>query len=83
MELIKRSGISYEFRTTLVGGLHTDAHIAQLAPLMYGVRRYALQSYQPAPGETDATASLHPPTADLFNTASRALREQVEEFLVR
>jgi len=83
IELIKQSNIGYEFRTTLVGGLHSQAHIEQLAPLMYGVRRYAVQSYQLPPSDFRTQPHFTPPDVSLFHTASEALRDKVEEFLVR
>ena len=83
MELIKQSNVNYEFRTTLVGGLHTREHIDQLAPLMYGVRRYALQTYRMPPSDFRSQPPFTPPDESLFHTASVALRDNVEEFLVR
>jgi len=83
IELIKQSNIPYEFRTTLVGGLHTPEHIKQLAPLMYGVRRYAVQTYRMPPSDFRSQPPFTPPDADLFQAVSEALRDEVEEFLVR
>lgn len=83
VELIKQSNIPYEFRTTLVGGLHESAHIEQLAPLMYGVRRYVVQAYRLPPSDFRTQPHFTPPDVSLFHTASEALRDKVEEFLVR
>jgi pyruvate formate lyase activating enzyme len=83
IELIKQSNTPYEFRTTLVGGLHTHEHIHQLAPLMYGVRRYVVQTYRMPPSDFRSQPPFTPPDTNLFHTASEALRDHVEEFLVR
>jgi pyruvate formate lyase activating enzyme len=83
IELIKQSKVHYEFRTTLVGGLHTREHINQLAPLMYGVSRYAVQTYRMPPSDFRTQPAFTPPDTELFHTASEALRDQVEEFVVR
>lgn len=83
IEIVKRSPVPYEFRTTLVGGLHTTAHIEQLAPLMYGARRYALQSFRPVPGDDKVNGQYSAPDVTLFHAASVALRDKVGEFLVR
>lgn len=83
IELIKQSKISYEFRTTLVGGLHTSEHLDQLAPLMYGVRRYAVQIYRMPPSDFRSQPAFTPPDSSLIDTASEALRDRVDEFLVR
>jgi pyruvate formate lyase activating enzyme len=83
IELIKQSGLPYEFRTTLVGGLHERAHIEELAPVMYGVRRYALQSYRPPPADAKNHDPFSAPDADLIRVASEALRDKVDEFVIR
>ncbi len=83
IELIKNANLPYEFRTTLVGGLHTQEHIAQLAPLLHGIRRYTLQSYRPAISTTQPKDAFSPPDAELLHTASEVLRNHVEELMVR
>jgi len=83
IELIKQSNVAYEFRTTLVGGLHTAKHIEQLAPLMYGVRRYAVQSYRMPPSDFRSQPAFTPPDAELLQTAITALQGRVAEFLAR
>jgi len=83
IELIKQSNIPYEFRTTLVGGLHTREHIDQLAPLMYGVRRYAVQTYRMPPSDFRTQPPFTPPDNDLIHTAGVALRDNVGEFVMR
>lgn len=83
IEMIKQSGLPYEFRTTLVGGLHELAHIEELAPIMYGVRRYALQTYQPMPHDAKTHDPFTQPDVELFHAASVALRDKVGEFVVR
>lgn len=83
IELIKQSGLPYEFRTTLVGGLHERTHIDELAPLMYGVRRYALQTYKPMPHDLKTLDPFTQPDVELFHAASVALRDKVGEFVVR
>lgn len=83
IEIIKRSSIPYEFRTTLVGGLHRPGHIEQLAPLVYGARRYVLQSFRAVPGDDRVNGQFSAPDAELFQTASLALRDKVGEFMIR
>ncbi len=83
IELIKQSKITYEFRTTLVGGLHTREHINDLAPLMYGVRRYAVQAYRMPPSDFRAKPPFTPPDDELIRVAGAALRDNVDEFVTR
>ena len=40
------SGISYEFRTTVVKELHTVEDIAQIAQMIDGAEKYYLQSFK-------------------------------------
>ncbi len=45
IELIKNSGVDYEFRTTLVKGLHEKADIKKMAELIKGAKKYYLQNF--------------------------------------
>ncbi len=45
--LLKSSKIEYEFRTTLVPGLHDDSELREIAKLISGCRRYVLQGFGP------------------------------------
>ncbi|MDD3302752.1 MAG: anaerobic ribonucleoside-triphosphate reductase activating protein [Candidatus Gracilibacteria bacterium] len=46
IELIKKSGIDYEFRTTLVNPLHTFEDIIEIAKALSGAKKYYLQNYK-------------------------------------
>lgn len=45
MNVIRTSGIEYEFRTTLVKGIHKPEDIASLGRLLAGEKRYFLQGF--------------------------------------
>ncbi|MBR5613691.1 MAG: anaerobic ribonucleoside-triphosphate reductase activating protein [Clostridia bacterium] len=45
IELIMNSGIRYEFRTTVVKGLHTAQSINELSQLIKGAERYFIQAF--------------------------------------
>ncbi len=47
IELIKRSGIPYEFRTTIVREFHSPQDIVDMASLIRGADQYFLQRFQP------------------------------------
>jgi len=47
IEIIKNSGIDYEFRTTVVPGVHTKKDIIQIAKDIVPAKRYFLQSFKP------------------------------------
>ena len=44
---IKKSGIEYEFRTTVVPGLHAPEEIVEIARYLRGSRKYTLQNFVP------------------------------------
>ena len=47
VEFLLRSGKDYEFRTTVVPGLHNEADILDLASEIRGAKKYALQAFIP------------------------------------
>ncbi len=47
IELIKNSGIDYEFRTTVVPGLITKENIMKIGKLLNGSKKYVLQNFRP------------------------------------
>ena len=49
VELLKNSGIEYEFRTTVVKGLHTANDFEKIATWLSGCRAYYLQAFRDCP----------------------------------
>jgi len=47
VEIIKNSGIDYEFRTTVVPGIHIKEDILQIAREISPAKRYYLQNFRP------------------------------------
>jgi len=47
IELIKDSGIDYEFRTTVLPGIHTKEDILKIAKNISPAKRYYLQNFKP------------------------------------
>src|SRR4030042_233161 len=47
IEIIKKSGIDYEFRTTVVPTVHTKENIIQIARDIKPAKRYFLQNFRP------------------------------------
>lgn len=45
IDLIKNSGVEYEFRTTLIREFHTEDDIAKIADMIEGAERYYMQKY--------------------------------------
>lgn len=46
VDLVKNSGVDYEFRTTVVPGLHTVKEFEDVAKWLAGSQRYILQKYE-------------------------------------
>ncbi len=47
IEIIKNSGIEYEFRTTLVPGIHKEEDVSAMAETIRGADSYFLQNFLP------------------------------------
>lgn len=47
IKIIMASGLDYEFRTTVVPGLHTKENILNLAESIRGAKKYYLQQFRP------------------------------------
>jgi pyruvate formate lyase activating enzyme len=47
IELIKNSGVDYEFRTTVITPFHTDEQMLGAGELIKGAKRYCLQAFVP------------------------------------
>lgn len=63
VDFIRSCGIDYEFRTTVVSGLHTAEDFRQTGQWLKGVRSYALQMYKDS-GELIAPEGLSAPTRE-------------------
>ncbi|MFW5915402.1 MAG: anaerobic ribonucleoside-triphosphate reductase activating protein [Planctomycetota bacterium] len=78
INLLKNSGIEYEFRTTVAPGLVGPEELKDIAPELEGARAHALQNFQPdhcldpamrkvapfSPDEMDELANIAEPYAD-------------------
>ncbi len=47
IELVRSRALDYEFRTTVAGPLHDDAHMDAIADVLRGSRRWVLQRFEP------------------------------------
>jgi pyruvate formate lyase activating enzyme len=83
IELVRTSGVPYELRTTIVGGLHDIRDIQAIAPLVSGSARYALQAYRPPASNGLPVKNLTAPDPELFHVAGELLRDHVGEFVIR
>ncbi len=72
MELIRSSGIEYEFRTTLVPGVVFPEDVLELVRSISPFKRYVLQDYESRPPHID------PDTEGLEGYSEGDLREVIE-----
>jgi pyruvate formate lyase activating enzyme len=68
LDLVLAAGVEHEVRTTVAAPLHTPAHLASLAALAAGARRWCLQRFRPG-GHLDPEAELRPPPPELLLAA--------------
>ncbi len=67
IKLIKSSGIEYEFRTTVIYGIHTYADILKICNLIKGSERYVIQNFYPSENLVDKS----------FQTKTGFLKEEL------
>ena len=74
IEILKNSGMDYEFRTTVVREFHTVERIRELAQSIAGAKRYFIQRFRDS-GELITSGLSAVPEADM-----QKMREAAEEF---
>lgn len=74
--ILAASGVTHEFRTTLVKGLHTDADILGAAMLVKGTERYFLQRFTDS-GDLIAPSGLSAFTPDEMRRALSLVQEVI------
>ena len=83
--ILKSSGIPYEFRTTVVKGIHTVAEFEKIGKGIAGCPAYYLQNYEENENclyrmiQTEECDDVKPGGVDLFGAFSREELEQMEE----
>jgi len=66
VELIKNSGIDYEFRSTIVPGIHSKEDVIQMAKDISSAKKYFLQGFRGEKGTIDESLSNVRPFPDEF-----------------
>ncbi|MDQ7055296.1 MAG: anaerobic ribonucleoside-triphosphate reductase activating protein [Persephonella sp.] len=84
MELIKTSGIEYEFRTTVIYGVHTYTDILKICNLIKESNRYVLQNFYPSQNlvDQDFQSKIGFPEEEL-SKIEKKLSSQFKHFYVR
>jgi len=60
IQLIRRSGVDYEFRTTAVPGIVDGGDLEEIAKTLAGSKRYVLQGFKPGSTISDDCKSVQP-----------------------
>lgn len=60
IELIMKSGIPYEFRSTIVREIHTEKILKEMAELIKGAELYYMQAFRPGQTLDPAVSDYHP-----------------------
>ena len=81
IELLLRTAPDYEFRTTVVEQLHGEADFREIAELIRGAKRYALQAF--ADRDTVVFGGLSAPTRQQMEHYADIVRPAVGEVLLR
>jgi len=84
MALIMEGARDYEFRTTLIAGVHEAATLAAMVPLVAGAKRYVLQPFVPSetlPGACFRT--LARTSSGMLQAAKAVFDGHVGELIVR
>ncbi|MBQ1552940.1 MAG: anaerobic ribonucleoside-triphosphate reductase activating protein [Clostridia bacterium] len=81
-DMLMRGDLPFEFRTTLVRGIHTASDMRSIADRLAGNERYFLQNYENS-GEIISPAGLDGFTAEETEAFARILREKIPNAAVR
>ncbi len=83
-ELVRNSGVPYEFRTTVVPGLHDLDKIESIGKWLKGSSLYIIQGFSPKGGTIDSSFSMKKPFEDAeLKALADAARPYFEEVRVR
>ena len=83
INLVKASGIEYEFRTTVVPGLHGQAEMMEIGKLLNGAKRFYLQNFKPNNTYQPAYLSKVPFTVAELEQFKNIIKPMVNEIKIR
>ena len=81
IDLIRTSGVDYEFRTTVVRGLHYRENFEKICALIAPCRRYFLQTF--VPSQDTISSGLSAPSADSMKNYLKLVRTYIENAEIR
>ncbi len=83
INLLKHSGIPYEFRTTLIKEVHSEEVLSSMANLLSGAERYFLQTFRPDHTLNPLFASYHPFSRTEMEEWCRTLTPRIGRVTIR
>lgn len=83
IKIIMESDIDYEFRTTVVPGLHDKEDIKKIAEFIRGAKKYALQNFQPDNVLDKKFQEIKPYKKEVLEKIADGIRGNVENVVVR
>lgn len=74
VEMIKNSGVDYEFRTTVVPTIHEPADIIEIARWLSPAKKYCLQNFRPEKNLNIEFKKLKPYSAEWFSDIEKEIK---------
>ena len=81
ISIIMNSGVDYEFRTTVVGGLHEMDDFEQIGPMIQGAKAYYLQQFTMR--DTVPSRELYSPSPEDMEAFLKVVKKYVDPALLR
>ena len=83
IDLIKTSGLDYEFRTTAVPGLVEKEDIEQMGEWLKGAKKFALQQFQNKKVLDKKFTKIEPYSEEIFKEFQKILEKYIEKVELR
>lgn len=83
IEIIMKSGIDYEFRTTIVPIIHDESEMEKMASMIGGARLYVLQKFIPKNNILEDFEKTASPTREQLEKLAEIARKHVKRVLIR
>lgn len=83
IEFIKRSGVDYEFRTTVVPSFHTGKDVIDIARSISPAKRYVLQQFVPENAFDEKLRKTKPYEKNFLEELAEECKRFIKEVLVR
>ena len=83
IEILMKSGIDYEFRTTVVPTINTIHDISEIAALIRGAKKFVLQYFRPAGAMDPNLRKLKSTSKEEMDALLQAARGHVKNTVIR